>query len=81
METQRESASSQCMSQDYDVLNLWDFLSESARAGSCFCCGSRTELLLDEHGHSAVLCPVCSARISDWDEVSAGRSFAVLQAA
>ena len=62
-------------------LNLSEYVSELALTGSCFCCGASTELLLDESGRAALLCPTCGAEVSDADASRAWLSSLALQPA
>ncbi len=46
------------------TLSLSHFLADLVAHGPCFCCDSRTDLLLDGEGHLLVRCPRCGAEIS-----------------
>jgi hypothetical protein len=63
------------------ALTLSEFLSASASAGSCFCCGSPTDLMLDGGGLLFLLCLVCGAEIEVEETVCGGRGEPALQAA
>jgi hypothetical protein len=66
---------------EYATLTLSEFLSASASAGSCFCCGSPTDLMLDGDGLLLLRCPVCGAEIEVEQTVCSRRGEPALQAA
>jgi predicted amidophosphoribosyltransferase len=45
--------------------SLSAFLSTFTAGGTCFCCASSTDLLVDEDGMVLVRCPRCGAEISE----------------
>jgi hypothetical protein len=54
-----------------DGLTLSQFLPLLVSNGSCFCCGTSTELMLDGGGVIFVRCPSCGAEISAEDTTCA----------
>lgn len=64
-----------------DGPTLSQFLRLLLSDGSCFCCGSLTELMLDGGDILLVRCPICGAEISAEDTACAVKSEPVLQAA
>jgi hypothetical protein len=49
---------------EHEAPTLSRFLSMQVSEGSCFCCGSPTELMLDGSGLVFVRCSSCGAEIS-----------------
>lgn len=49
---------------DEDTVNLFDYLSHLVLSGSCFCCGSQTDLLIEDGARLLAVCPACGAEIS-----------------
>jgi hypothetical protein len=63
------------------TLSLSHFLADLVAQGSCFCCGSATDLMLDADGHLQVRCPCCGAEVSADETVPGLVDDRVLQAA
>jgi hypothetical protein len=63
------------------ALTLARFVSSLISNGSCFCCGSPTDLLLDSGGLIFVRCASCGAEIAPEETGCGDKSDLVLRAA